>query len=336
MPCQEVCCIPSFLSDAWPAGYERHWFRAERQEANVIKIDQLAALVNLGRALAAMQTAMNQRLRARDGTQVLPRLLDVSQQCYQARSTLAGVLADEVMPLKDCKKSAERLIEAISAMIAGPNVHAHGQETLNAYFSGPLLDALADFYGDLALELGSIPVYFATKKRGYDRDVLLNTAEELLDASDLNYLSAFTIQDLRKAGACLMFDLFTASGFHSARAVEAVARQYYESIFGKPAIRIGSRREPEPLGLGALAMELSDRFSNLKKAKTDTGLLGSIANTLERIARLYRNPIMHPEVILDEKNSVRIFGETINAISTMIEDLRAGGMHFTANIGTAI
>ena len=214
-------------------------------------------------------------------------------------------------------------------MIAGPNLKVHGQETLNPYFSGPLRDALADFYGDLALELGSVPVYFATKKRGYDRDVLLNTAEELLDQSDLKYLSAFTIQDLRKAGACLMFDLFTASGFHSARAVESVARHYYELIFGKEATHIGGSGQPEPLGLGALAMELSDRFSNVKKAKTETGLLGSIANTLERIAKLYRNPIMHPEVTLNEKDSVRIFGETVNAISTMIEDERAGGTHFS-------
>ena len=295
----------------------------------MIKLDQLAGLVNLGRALAAMESAMNQRLWAQDGKQVLPRLLDVSKQCFQARSALAGILADDVMPLKDCKKSAKRLIDALGAMIAGPNVKAHGQETLNPYFSGPIRDALADFYGDLALELGSVPVYFATKKRGYDRDALLNSAEELLDESDLKYLSTFAVQDLRKAGACLMFDLFTASGFHSARAVEAVGRQYYELVFGKPATRNNARGEPEPLGLGSLAVELGYRFSNLKKEKAETGLLGSIANTLERIARLYRNPIMHPEVILEEKDSIRIFGETINAISTMVEDERAGGAHFS-------
>lgn len=247
----------------------RYWLRAERQSANVIKIDKLEGLFNLGRALAQMESAMNVRLTARDGSMV------------------------------------------------------------NAYFSSNVRNALADFYGDLALELGGLPVYFATQKRGYDRDVLINAAEELLDESDRVFLSPFTVTDLRKAGACLMFDLFTACGFHAGRAVETVARRYYELVFAQVAARAG-KHGPEPLGLGALAMELSDRFTNLKKAKTETGLLGLIATTLERIARIYRNPIMHPEVVLNEKDAIRIFNETINAISTTIDDVRTGGPHFSS------
>jgi hypothetical protein len=81
-----------------------------------------------------------------------------------------------MLPLKDCKKSAKKLIEAISEMISGPNLTAHAQETLSSYFSDPIRSALADFYGDLALELGNAPAYFTTKKRGYDRDILLNEA----------------------------------------------------------------------------------------------------------------------------------------------------------------
>jgi hypothetical protein len=61
----ETHYVESTVADTWPASYTRHWFRAERQEANVIKLDQLAGLINLGRALASMESAMNQRLRAR-------------------------------------------------------------------------------------------------------------------------------------------------------------------------------------------------------------------------------------------------------------------------------
>ena len=171
-------------------------------------------------------------------------------------------------------------------------------------------------------------IFYLTPKRAYDTEMLLASADGTIDADDLQYVAKTGREDIRRAGSCLLFDEFTACGFHATRAVEATARRYYELIFGKEAIRLGGSGLPEPLTLGVIAMGLTDRYSVLKKAKTGTGTLGLVANNLERITRLYRNPIMHPEATLDEKSAITIFGATTNVISIMIEDVLAGGTHF--------
>jgi hypothetical protein len=303
----------------------RYWFRSERKSPKVIKLDQLSALFNLGRALAEMESAMNQRLTGRGGEKVLPRLIDVSAQCFKARFALQGLLGDAIIPLKDSKKSAAKLVESISAMITGPNIAAHAQETLNPYFSDPLRSALADFYGDLALELGNVPVYFTTAKRGYDRDILLNEGEKLLDESDLSYLSSLALQDIRKSTACVMFDFFTASGFHSARAVEGVARNYYVLVKGQWATEDGSEG-----GRDLNLSKLADTLRIALKPYPDAERARLVANTLDRMRVIYRNPIIHPDVILSEPDAARLIGLMVDAISEMVADIREGGAHFSA------
>lgn len=286
----------------------------------MLKLDQLYGLVNLGSALTEMELAMKPR------PQAMPRLNDVTQQCTKVLNAVRFIANDRLMPLKSCKDSAKRLDKAISDMLSGPNVADNGPKTLNPYFSDPIRQALNDFRVDLANELEKIPVYFTTKKRGYDRDILLNEAEQLLDETDeVPYISDFVKNDIREAGASLMFDRFTASGFHSARAVEGIARIYYTLIKGEWATDNGLES-----GRDLSLWMLADRLRRSLKAFPKAQRAELIANTLDRMRIIYRNPIMHPEVILKENDAIRLLGLMVDAISHIIADIREGGTHFSA------
>ena len=81
------------------------------------------------------------------------------------------------------------------------------------------------FEGALSLDLGQAPTFFVTPKGVYDTDSLINKGSSVYE--DLQeHLPQEAIEDTNQAARCLAFTLPTASGFHMARATEAVARNY--------------------------------------------------------------------------------------------------------------
>ncbi len=81
------------------------------------------------------------------------------------------------------------------------------------------------FNSAIGLELGRAPTFFVTPKGVYDTDSLINDGSSVYgDLQD--YLPNETIEDTSQAARCLAFTLPTASGFHMARATEAVAKKY--------------------------------------------------------------------------------------------------------------
>jgi hypothetical protein len=95
-----------------------------------------------------------------------------------------------------------------------------------------LIDSITQLEVQLMYELDAMPIWFVTKRRAYSIDLLINNAEEILEASDLPFLSKTTIYDIREAGKALAFSVPTAAGFHAVRCVEGVARGYHEIIVG--------------------------------------------------------------------------------------------------------
>ena len=157
----------------------------------------------------------------------------------------------------------------------------------------------------------------------YDTRALLERAEGNLGNAAQARLIPSTREDLRHAGACLAFRQFTAAGFYSLRAVEAEARRYYEAITGKIA-------GPE-LSFGKVASYISDQYTAAETAWVKAGkstprqhdALGVIGSLLVRITVIYRNPIMHPEMTLEEDRALEVFGLVSQVISAIAEDTAA-------------
>lgn len=169
-------------------------------------------------------------------------------------------------------------------------------------------------------------IFYVTPKRAYSTETLLNSAERMLDEQDLKYLSEETVFDIRGVGSCLLFDQFTASGFHAARAVEGVARKYYTRVTGRRPTK-DDKDNGRPLNLWELVDGL-DKELNAKVPKPRLGAL--IISALDGMRIVYRNTIMHPEIILGERDAARLANLMVDAISHIIADIREGGPHFSA------
>jgi hypothetical protein len=122
-----------------------------------------------------------------------------------------------------------------------------------------IVHALNAFQTALEQNLGNAHTFILEEKRGYAPKVLLTSIADVLPRKAFPYLSHFTLTNLQAAGAALVFDHFTSSGFLVMRAVEDVARQYYELVTGIPCVTQKQQTgERTYLTLGQIAWKLEN------------------------------------------------------------------------------
>lgn len=110
--------------------------------------------------------------------------------------------------------------------------------------------------------------------------------------------------DIIEAGKCLAFRLSTASAFHACRAIEAGMDQYYEALCGHPY------KVSESGG--------NNNWGAKTEALTKSNADEKITEFLTHIRKQYRNPVTHPEIVVDEHEAVDLFGASLSAISMML------------------
>ncbi len=166
----------------------------------------------------------------------------------------------------------------------------------------------------MSQELDAMPIWFVTKRRAYSIDLLINSAEKILDEDSIGLLSARSVKDIREAGRAIAFELPTAAGFHSIRAVEGVARGYYAAI--------GGLRPTDESPLGPVTNEIRKIRDALQGAGTidKEDLIHIVIEMLARLNNIYRKPITHPDMILELPAAMNVFDSAKCAIELMLED----------------
>ena len=154
----------------------------------------------------------------------------------------------------------------------------------------------------LSLELGQAPIFIVTPKGIYDTDNLINDGSSVY--GDLQeHLPQETIEDTNQAARCLAFTLPTASGFHMARSIEAVARKYL-------------------LHLGCNEQELKDSnwggYYKLMKNKNGDD---TISHHFDRLRSLHRNPMIHPEVTLSMVEAQSFWAMCTSLVISMVAEM---------------
>jgi hypothetical protein len=187
------------------------------------------------------------------------------------------------------------------------------------------------FESALAIDFKALPLFLIEDKRGYSSRAFLRDATVVFSRSDIALMASLTLADIAEAGRCLLLDRYTAAGFHTMRALEAVARGYYRMVFDAEPINPNNQI---PLGLGSIADYLRKYKTKRDSMNESTGSLGDIIPTLDWITSVYRNNIMHPEMTLDEDLAVDLFDHAKSAISSMLRDLRKGGSHLKVAFAT--
>jgi len=101
----------------------------------------------------------------------------------------------------------------------------------------------------------------------------------------------------------LAFELATAAGFHTMRAVEAVLRDYW-TLVKKPA-------------LGTKPPEMAQCINELRASGEDVKLM----DILDHVRDLHRNTLMHPQAFLQMTEALRLFDISKSVISAMAEHM---------------
>jgi hypothetical protein len=237
-------------------------------------------------------------------------------------------------------KAASDLAAWLKALKDPPSNPADDAWSVSQDFLDLFLDKgmLGKMDSALDIDITALPIYCLEEKRGYSTSTLLRNIHTVLPALDRDLLSDFVYENMQEAGACLAFERYTGCGYHMARAVEDVARRYYSLITGRPTEYIDNRQVLRHRMLGQIAEELQDVLNKYTKG-TEPDLLSLIVPTLRQFCRIYRHPLSHADPELEKlgPNDAEIaFGHAVSAISTILEDVRKGGAHFTLTFNWSV
>jgi hypothetical protein len=148
---------------------------------------------------------------------------------------------------------------------------------------------------------------FAVAQIGIFRtEDLINRSFLQVEESLRPLLKPLALTDITEAGKCLAFRVPTAAAFHLSRAIETGMNQYYEALTGKPF-----NLQPRANNWGAKTQALRDATANEK-----------ITEFLEHIRKAYRNPVTHPEVVMEPAEAFGFFSQALSVISLMLAAVR--------------
>lgn len=197
-----------------------------------------------------------------------------------------------------------------------PFVAALGSDHVLSNEEVPALNAwIQKFTAALEQELQDSHVYFVPQIGVYLVSTLIDDASAHLSEEAQEVFGGKVREDFDMAGEGIAFDMFTASGFHALRAVEEAARRYHKIVTA------ASAQIQEPLGpvIGSLRKQYE------KEGSPRDSSLGLVVSLLESINKIYRCPIMHPEMTLNFEGAKKVFDVAAIAISEMATDMKARG-----------
>jgi len=176
----------------------------------------------------------------------------------------------------------------------------------------PVKSALQTFENVFRAEMQENSAYMVPEKGLSSTAKLVEHGERAFPKDLLHVIGDKAIADFKAAARCFAFNLHTASGFHSARAVEAVIETYYQTFMNKPGVTLNGWH---------------DYVEALKKVKDKKPKPKCIpdARTLLSIDEIrfhHRNPLMHPRAVLTETDADMLFSIAKVAIIAMAQEIR--------------
>lgn len=155
----------------------------------------------------------------------------------------------------------------------------------------------------LHAELNTLPSYFVTRKGGYDTLALLDESGTLMPEDLVSKVPEAGF-DLAAAAKCLAFEVSTAAGFHIFRATESVLRRYYEVVANGAA-------PPKVRAIRVYVRAMRQQGCGNEK----------VLNSLDQMADLHRNPLIHPGDVLTTDEAIAILGIARSVITAMLGEL---------------
>jgi hypothetical protein len=159
-------------------------------------------------------------------------------------------------------------------------------------------------------EMREAASYFVPKRGLYHTPLLVDSSQEIFPAALVEFIPEKTLNDWKASGRCLAFAMNTAVGFHVARAVEGMLSAYFKFYTSKDVnMRSWGNMEDE------LARLITKNSNTPIPSKQTLG-------ELKQLREDFRNPVMHPRVILEEADAHRFFMNGASIIIAMAQDIK--------------
>ena len=248
-------------------------------------------LFNLGKQLRITQELNEEN--SNFGTVLFP--------LNEARREVKALLRNAEFTVKTCRHSAENVVSAINNVVPENLTDALNKdrnEQVNWWLIRQIKDAINRFEMVLAEELNVLDTYTVLQKGAYSTTELVSNAEIMFPETLRTKLPAKAIQDIREAGKCIAFELPTAAAFHVARAIESSLVSYYSHVVGKPP---------------------STRMRNwavyIRGIRDSGNGNEKVLKLLEHIKDSYRNPVSHPDDMMEVDEVLVFLGVGIAAMT---------------------
>jgi hypothetical protein len=220
---------------------------------------------------------------------------------------------EQTIKLSHCRFSGNDLLAHINHIVrelAHPNqcLVSEGSRIIRGDLASELDTKLATFEAVFKSELPFLHAYCVSDKGILSTPKLVNKAEEMFGERTASRLPSVAIEDVRSAGRCLAFNLPTASGFHIIRALEAIVVDYIIKVTGEKPIK---------RDLGAYIKTLENLDEPASK---------DVTSVIDQIRRLHRNPLMHPEDVLEPDEALDLFLLCRSAINATVSDMDKRGL----------
>ncbi|WP_407192514.1 hypothetical protein [Bradyrhizobium sp. STM 3566] len=168
---------------------------------------------------------------------------------------------------------------------------------------------ISEFETVFAEEMRETATYFVPRRGIYHTPALVDAADNTFPADLQSHIPQKAKDDWKAAGRCLAFNLLSASGFHVARAVEACLETYYQLFSGKPDATLHGWKD------------YIDALTKIAEAKPTPCPSKKTLAELDQMREDYRNPIVHPRVVLTEGDARMLFANGESLIIAMAQEL---------------
>jgi hypothetical protein len=168
--------------------------------------------------------------------------------------------------------------------------------------------ALQNFEAVFRADMQIAATYWVPQRGAYGTRDLVDHFERSFLPDLMPSIGMQALKEYRSAGRCFAFGLWTAAGYHSCRAVEAVLRPYF--------CLLTDQEDKESRTWGNLIEEL-ERSVKTPKASDKTLFY------LRQIKDNERNPLMHVRIVLDEQDADLLLSSAKNVIVMMAREIDA-------------
>lgn len=224
---------------------------------------------------------------------------------FFARWRIQVILAEPCALPPASQRAARSVVLSITNLVPDDIDQAFkipNTEMVNQFSLSTISESIKNFETVLKNDLPEMST-FAVAQIGIYRTVdLINRAHMQIEESLQPHLLPLAHSDVIEAGRCLAFRVPTAAAFHMSRAIETGMNQYYEALTAKPY----------DLKPGA------NNWGTKIRLLGEVGAEKNITVFLDHLRDAYRNPITHPEVIVEPAQAFGFFSQAISVISLML------------------